>query len=276
MAEIIKILAGAPGGNFNDLIDDLGTPGNFSLSSHSAKRYVFSEEGGKKAVLDVHGVLVGTATDDLHLRAADGHVLLTVNWQTSTWLIEPKFADGVLNMMVDTVQTAASDGQPMAFKFIGNRGNDIFHGSARADNLSGAGGADALSGLAGNDSLLGGSGDDSLNGGLGRDRMTGNGGADTFVSDSVAAARGDKITDFSLADGDRIDLRLVDAIAGNVGVDAFNFIGSDPFGHHAGELRFGHGKVDSFLKGDIDGDGKADFTIILSGLISFDSAAFDI
>jgi len=68
--------------------------------------------------------------------------------------------------------------------------------------------------ILGNDhanNLFGMDGNDTLNGGLGADTLTGGKGADVFAFSHTDAA--DTITDFSLADGDKIDLR--DVLAGH-------------------------------------------------------------
>ncbi len=67
-------------------------------------------------------------------------------------------------------------------------------------------------------------------------------GAGNFVfkalQDSTAAATGqDTIYDFSRGQGDKIDLRGVDANASTKADNAFTFIGTDKFHKQAGELR---------------------------------------
>ncbi len=80
-----------------------------------------------------------------------------------------------------------------------------------------------------------------LRGGAGKDTLTGGIGGDRFVfaatGDSVTGANADRITDFSRAQGDRIDLSAIDANTGAAGNQAFTFIGSGAFTHHAGQLR---------------------------------------
>lgn len=88
-------------------------------------------------------------------------------------------------------------------------------GSGKADTLQGTRFADHLAGQGGKDKLLGGAGADTLEGGAGFDVLTGGAGADTFL---FAQTGGDRITDFRLAQGDRIALEadVFTALGGNV------------------------------------------------------------
>jgi Ca2+-binding RTX toxin-like protein len=92
----------------------------------------------------------------------------------------------------------------------GNRADNVLRGGDGDDTLLGKDGDDTLSGGAGRDKLAGGSGDDVLTGGSGKDKLKGDGGADVFV-----LARGfdkDVVKDFDPGEGDRIDLRAIDAV----------------------------------------------------------------
>lgn len=110
---------------------------------------------------------------------------------------------------------------------IGADGNDRLEGGDGNDWLSGYGGVDTLIGGAGADTLYGGSGRDTLDGGAGADTiflefdqavdtLTGGGGADLFQSSISSFITGntidtrDVITDFSVADGDRISFGMTD------------------------------------------------------------------
>jgi Ca2+-binding RTX toxin-like protein len=142
----------------------------------------------------------------------------------------------------------------------GSAFNDQLTGSNGANQLSGGAGNDTLNGGGGNDHLIGGDGNDILIGGRGQDVLTGGAGADTFTfrdfHDSMPG-HADQITDFSHAQGDRIDLSGIDANAHATGNQAFTYIGSAAFTDVAGQLHY----ADHMLEGDTNGDGKADIQI---------------
>jgi serralysin len=145
--------------------------------------------------------------------------------------------------------------------------------------LIGGTGSDKLMGGKGNDQLLGGTGNDTLVGSNGLDKLTGGAGADIFVfssiKDSTAAASGrDTIADFSRSQGDKIDLKTIDANSRSGGNQEFAFIGADKFHKIAGELRYEKKSGDTFIFADINGDGKADFSINLDGSLSLKASDF--
>ncbi|MCJ8052497.1 pre-peptidase C-terminal domain-containing protein [Shinella curvata] len=147
---------------------------------------------------------------------------------------------------------------------------DKLTGNTKANSLDGGAGNDILKGLAGNDKLYGGSGNDKLYGGTGADKLYGGAGADLFVftstKDSTTSSR-DMIYDFSQKQGDRIHLSGIDARDATSKNDAFTFIGEKAFSEKAGELRYFHKSGDTFVYGDVDGDGKADFALRLDKTI---------
>lgn len=158
-------------------------------------------------------------------------------------------------------------------------GNDSVKANTGDDKLMGGDGDDRMQGRGGQDILQGGDGSDRLSGGRGSDTLTGGAGADQFVfnqgDSSASRSRADVITDFSHADKDKISLRGIDAIVGGDD-DQFTFIGSDKFSGHAGELRFGVVDGNTFVTGDTDGDGHADFTIRLDGVHDLVKSDFQI
>ena len=88
--------------------------------------------------------------------------------------------------------------------------------------------------------------------------MYGGTGADTFrflaIGDAPLLGY-DTIRDYSIAEGDRIDLSALDANLSVAGDQAFVYYGSGGMNGIAGALRFNNG----FLEGDINGDAVADF-----------------
>ena len=142
----------------------------------------------------------------------------------------------------------------------GNGQNNSIHGNIGANVLNGAGGDDALNGGAGADTLIG---------GVGRDTMTGGADNDLFkFADGdfggVTRSTADRIVDF--ATGDKVDLSAVDANTLLASDQGFSFIGTGAFSHAAGELRYEQVAGNTYLSGDTNGDGIADFMIKLDGL----------
>ncbi len=88
-------------------------------------------------------------------------------------------------------------------KLLGGLDDDVIHGNTGNDRIYGEDGLDALYGDDGNDVLYGGNGEDTLIGGLGQDFLYGGNGADTFFLDLSDI---DRIRDFQLSEGDRIDI----------------------------------------------------------------------
>ena len=127
-----------------------------------------------------------------------------------------------------------------------------------------------MSGGAGNDKLVGSAGTDTIIGGTGADRFQFN-----LVSDSVVGPKADKITDFSHAQGDKIDLSPIDANTVLAGNQAFTFIGTGLYTHTAGELRYAYtSPTTTTVAGDVNGDGTSDFHIVLSGNVALTAADF--
>ena len=144
--------------------------------------------------------------------------------------------------------------------------------------LQGTGDIDATGNTL-NNTLTGNAGDNHLTGLRGRDVLIGNGGADTFVftklSDSTISQGRDTIRDFRQSDGDKIDLHLIDANLKASGNQAFTFIDERAFTHRAGELNLKYTSGgNTLLSGDTDGNGKADFAVVLSGQIDLHKGDF--
>jgi Ca2+-binding RTX toxin-like protein len=163
----------------------------------------------------------------------------------------------------------------------GSAYNDTLTGNSSANKLMGLNGVDTLNGAGGDDQLEGGNGNDTLNGGANNDTlvgganldvMTGGSGADRFVYHSASEAgvegSSDLITDFSAAQGDKIDLSGIDANENLAGNQAFTFIGEDNFSDSPGQLHYFHDGGNTLISGDTDGDGTPDFHIQLTGTLT--------
>lgn len=176
---------------------------------------------------------------------------------------------------------------------FGEAGNDLLSGSDERDIMFGGDGNDTLNGGNGADFLIGGAGSDTIHSGGdnsgnfyytdelqgdgGKDFLYGDLGRDVFVywgvSDSApgAAAR-DVIYDFTQRADDI--LLAMDANADTDEQEDFVFIGTDAFSGEAGELRYEVSNGNTFVTGDVNGDGVADFEIELVGEINLMASDF--
>jgi Ca2+-binding RTX toxin-like protein len=143
-------------------------------------------------------------------------------------------------------------------------------GTSAGNRLSGGNGRDKINGGAGNDTITGSGGSDRLYGGSGKDAFV----FKSLADSTISSAGRDTIFDFAKSQGDRIDLRGIDADITTAGNAAFSFIGTSSFHNKAGELRFEKLASDTYVYGDVDGDGQADFSIHLDDAISLTKAYF--
>jgi autotransporter-associated beta strand protein len=222
-----------------------GGLGNDTLDGGDGADSLVGGDGNDTYVVDDLG--------DIVVEASDGGYDRVASW--IDWTLGAEFERLSLWDTTDLNGT----GNALANRLDGNAGANI---------LDGGQGNDTLYGMGGNDTLIGGDGADLLDGGTGADSLMGGDSADIFLFSSAIEANGDVVGDFNLAEGDRIDLRPIDAdvlLADNQG---FTWIGEMSFGAVAGELRF----ADTILEGDLDGDGTADFQISLNGVASLTDA----
>jgi Ca2+-binding RTX toxin-like protein len=182
-----------------------------------------------------------------------------------------------VQLIVTAPVNSTHNGGSGADRLDGAAGNDTVNGNAGNDTLIGGSGNDKLNGGTGNDSLDGGTGIDKLTGGLGKDILTGGTRGDRFIFNSVTESQGvnrDLITDFSHAQGDKINLQGIDANTLSSGNGRFSFVGDDAFSGTAGELRAVHSANRTVVTGDTNGDGSADFTLHLKGTINLVAGDF--
>ncbi|WP_201863949.1 flagellin N-terminal helical domain-containing protein [Microvirga soli] len=126
-------------------------------------------------------------------------------------------------------------------------------------------------GTAGPDTLVGGAGNDMLTGGLGKDVLYGGAGADTFVlaaatQSPIAPSARDVIMDWEI--GDRIDLDAIDASTSLAGHQSLVFVGQGAVSNsvQSGRVKYFHDNGNTYVVGDVTGDGQADFKIDIQGL----------
>ncbi|MGO4704341.1 hypothetical protein AB4072_01010 [Microvirga sp. 2MCAF38] len=194
--------------------------------------------------------------------------------QSHTVTLEAKDAGGLTStqqIKINVIDVAKTT--------MGTSGNDILKGGIGIDILNGGDGNDVLNGGGGSDKLYGNAGKDKLYGGAGVDKLYGGADADTFIfksiKDSTVDASGrDTIYDFSRKQGDKIDLRSIDANTKVKGNQAFKLIGKKDFSEKAGELRYEKIKGGVYVHGDVDGDGQADFSILLKSISSLVKSDF--
>lgn len=227
--------------------------------------------GAGTDTLGLHGVygnLVFTATSLTGIERI-GLYSSTTSGQPGPFSYTITTHDGNVAAGESLFVTAAALKANETLTFIGMAETDgalRVQGGAGADLIIGGGGNDFLTGNGGNDYLSGKGGDDYLVGGAGQDQLRGGFGWDVFrflaASDSTVAAP-DKILDFQSRE--KIDLSVIDANSKIEGDQAFTFIGSAAFSG-AGQLRAAY-DADTKLwsvEGDVDGDGNADFLILVS------------
>jgi Ca2+-binding RTX toxin-like protein len=171
------------------------------------------------------------------------------------------------------------------YHFDGGNGDDVLTGGFRSDVLTGGSGndtivafGDVLNGGGGADVLDGGDGDDTLTGGRSvfavPSVVTGGAGADHFIlvalgnSGNPEGPEGQVITDFSSAEGDKIDLSHI--------TSSVSFIGTDAFTGVAGQLRYDYDAVhdQTLLSLDRNGDGLGDYGETLTGHITLTAGDF--
>lgn len=168
--------------------------------------------GGAYSGLQLEKILVS----DVPLLAGTEPVYSAIgNWVPSAGVVEPPVPtspnltgtaqDDTLIGTAAANRITAQDGNDTVLSLGGadrvdaGRGNDRVDAGAGNDTVLGGEGNDLILGAAGRDRLNGGDGNDLLNGGAGRDVLIGGWGGDSFVF-----GNGDRVTDFSAGQGDRI------------------------------------------------------------------------
>jgi Ca2+-binding RTX toxin-like protein len=234
-----------------------------ALSFKAAPNFEVPADAGRNNVYDVI------------IQASDGTL-------TDTQAIAVTVADVAENGLYERTLngTALSNvlrGDSRNEQINGLGGNDAIYGNGGADLLDGGDGNDTLNGGDGDDILIGGAGTDKLTGGAGNDRLTGGAGADRFVftnldvhrySQGAALVEKDTIVDLNFSQVDIVDLSAIDANVNLAGDQGFSFVSQ--FTSVAGQAVMTYSATTSMttLQLDVDGDGRADFSIDIIGNVS--------
>jgi len=174
------IFAGADnlaGSSFDDRLG--GFAGNDTINAGSGDDYVFEVSGSNYLRGDTgnDSIQGGSGFDDINGNA--GNDVIT-GGTGDDWVVGGKDDDLI----------------------YGNDGGDLVYGNLGNDTCDGGAGNDIVRGGQGNDSLAGGSGNDFVSGDRGDDTVSGGAGADNFHSFIDAGV--DRVLDFSVAQGDRV------------------------------------------------------------------------
>jgi serralysin len=251
------------GGKGNDSIDALG--GNDSVTGDAGNDSLLGGAGNDSIAGGIgNDTLFGGDGDDT-LDDGPGADPLSGGLGNDVYIVD-KPTDIVTENPgegTDTVKTGLG-----SYVLGSNLENLIYTGAA---NFKGTG--NALDNL-----IIGSAGSDTLTGGAGADTVTGGAGADHFLFKPGDLATGpvfDEVTDFSHAEGDRISLSAIDANSNTLANESFVFIGAGAFTHAARQLHYvvnSSGGVN--VEGDTNGDGVADFHIVVDGVNSLVAADF--
>lgn len=150
----------------------LGGAGNDTIGGGGGQDYLRGEDGDDR-------IFGGADFDDVHGNAGNDTV---TGGKGDDWTVGGKDNDWL----------------------DGEAGSDLVYGNLGADTCYGGAGNDTVRGGQQDDVLFGGDGDDFLSGDRDADTISGGAGADVFATHGEAGI--DRVTDFNLAEGDRVQL----------------------------------------------------------------------
>jgi Ca2+-binding RTX toxin-like protein len=176
-----------------------GTPFADSLTGTAGNDSISTEGGDDTVMAGAGNDTIQAFTGRNYLRGEDGNDLI---------LGGSEFDDINGNAGRDSLHGRLGDDWVVGGKdndtLYGDEGDDLVYGNLGNDVCLGGAGADIVRGGQDDDQLFGGSGADFLSGDRGSDTITGEDGADIFHTFGDAGL--DRVTDFSLAQGDRVQV----------------------------------------------------------------------
>lgn len=207
------------GGDGNDTI--YGAQGNDTITGGVGDDTLYGDNIGYGATTSNDTFIGGAGSDYMEgglgfdtVSYAASTSGVGVNFGGSTGWSGDALGDRLFNIE-SVIGSAYNDtiyaGVTVAVTLDGAAGNDTLTGGNSNDTLLGSDGNDSINGGAGSDTLNGGSGNDTLNGNAGSDILTGGIGSDKFFYSSydILAGNVDTIKDFSVSQGDKIDIHNV-------------------------------------------------------------------
>jgi len=252
-ANILMGLGGSDtliGGSGHDTI--YGGDDNDVVFGDNGDDYLFGDAGDD--------ALTGGAGNDV-LDGGVGADTMAAGAGNDTYIVDDVLdvvVEGAVGGGVDTIQASVTLTMADNVEKLILTGSDDLGGTgnALANTMTGNIGDNILSGGGGADILFGGDGDDILNGDAGTDHMTGGAGADTFVLANRGDV-GDRIFDLNFAEGDTVDLRGL--------FTGISFV--TKFTKAAGQatLTYDANLGYTYLRLDVNGDGKLDYQAIING-----------
>ena len=263
----------------------VGYEGNDTVSGGAGRDTLHGNEGNDalNGGLGADTMIGGIGNDSYYFDDAGDQIIEYAGegTETVTAMVNYTLGENLENVKLWGTADLLAAGNSLANVMSGNTGSNTLQGYEGNDKLSGADGKelligcddnDYLSGDAGDDTLLGGAGVDTLIGGAGADRLEGGSGKDVFIFAKASDLQGDIVEDFEL--GDRLDLRSIDAVDGAAKNYAFFFIGTAVFSGQAGQLRYEVIDGTSYISGNTNGDGAADFGFAVLGQHMFAASDF--
>jgi Ca2+-binding RTX toxin-like protein len=257
-------------------INATGSSADDRLYGNSARNILWGHAGND--ILDGRGgndIMVGGTGNDTYYVDSYGDLVLEYAGEgAEDWVATP--LSYTLDPNVESLALLGAGDKDGT----GNELDNALHGNGYVNVLTGLGGNDRLYagngndllwGDEGNDFLDGDFGDDMLAGGSGLDTLAGGYGGDLFVwgdkdETGVTPGTADLITDFNAAQGDRIDLSLVDANDYANGDQAFTFIGNAPFSGTPGELNYVYVGGDTIVQMQTGTSADVEAVIRLTGI----------